>query len=345
MSHASHPKLISIAIPVFNEEANVERAYQAVVATMAKVATQYDWEIVFTDNHSSDRTFEILTELAQRDARVRVLRFSRNFGYQRSILTGYLHARGDAVVQLDCDLQDPPELILEFLDKWRQGYEVVYGIRRSRKEGIGITLARKAFYRLIHLVSEHNLPLDAGDFRLVDRRIIEELRKIEDRHLYLRGTIATLGFRQIGIAYDRHSRQQGESKFAWRDLVRLSLDGIVNQSMLPLRLATYTGLVASFVALAVMVSYVVASVMAGKNWPAGFTTLVVLILVSFSANSLFLGIMGEYLGRVYKQQKREPLAIIEYEIDSRPQAAAVVPLVRGEEVAHRGDVPSQAKTA
>jgi dolichol-phosphate mannosyltransferase len=308
---SSHTTLVSIVVPVLNEDANIRRLYETVRATLDPMREEYDFEIVFTDNHSTDRSFELLSELASEDLRVRVLRFSRNFGYQASIMTGYLNARGDVVVQLDCDLQDPPGMIVEFLDKWKAGYQVVYGVRRSRQEGFAITAARKAFYRIVNVMSEHPLPLDAGDFRLVDRRIVEELRKIEDATPYLRGMIATMGFRQLGIPYDRDARSAGESKFGWRDLTRLAVDGILNHSTMPLRLATYCSQLIFVVAVVVMAVYGVARMTIGRDWPAGFTTLSVLILVSTSLNALFFGIMGEYIGRIYRQVKKQPLTIVE----------------------------------
>ncbi|MCU0705140.1 MAG: glycosyltransferase family 2 protein [Fimbriiglobus sp.] len=313
-------KLISFAVPVFNEEGNVRRLYDTVQGVMAPHASRYRWEYVFTDNHSTDRTFELLTELAAADKAVRVLRFSRNFGYQRSILTGYLHAHGDAVVQLDCDLQDPPDLVPQMLAHWQAGHQVVFGVRRHRKEGFVITALRKVFYRLINLLSEQPLPLDAGDFRLVDRRVVEELRKLDDATPYLRGAIATLGFNQIGFTYDRQARQAGESKFRLKDLIRLGLDGILNHSVVPLQLATYVGAAAFVLAVVLAVVYAVGHLLVGQDWPAGFTTLAVLVLGSTGLNALFFGVMGEYVGRIYKQVKRGPLTVIEYTINTAPPA-------------------------
>jgi len=322
---ASARKLLSIVVPVLNEEHNIPRLYQAVQSTMAGLTERYDWELIFTDNHSTDRSFEVLRELASRDREVRVIRFSRNFGYQRSILTGYLASRGDAVVQLDCDLQDSPDLIHDFLAKWEEGYQIVYGVRRGRQEGWVITTARKVFYRLINALSEHELPLDAGDFRLVDRRIIEELRKLEDASPYLRGTIATLGFNQLGVPYDRNARTAGESKFKLRHLVGLALDGILNHSLAPLRLATYlSGLLFVGTVLFSLV-YFVGKIVAGAEWPAGFATLALLVLLSTSVNAFFFGILGEYLGRIFRQVKHGPLTIVEAELnrpggrDQRPE--------------------------
>lgn len=320
-------KLISICVPVYNEDQNIEPLYEALLLVMAQVSDRYDFELLFTDNHSSDRTFEVLERLARRDSRVRVMRFSRNFGFQRSIFTAYISARGAAAVEIDCDLQDPPALILEFIRRWESGYRVVYGVRSARKESWWMNLTRGVFYRLIDSLSEDELPLDAGDFRLVDRCVLEELRKFEDYQPYLRGTIATLGFDQIGIPYDRAERQHGESKFSFRELMGLALDGILNHSVVPLRIATYLGLAISASTLLAICGYLIGRLVLGRNWPPGFASIVVLILGSLSLNALFLGIIGEYLGRIYRQVKRRPLTIIERELNATgsrttdPQAA------------------------
>jgi dolichol-phosphate mannosyltransferase len=309
------PRLISIVVPVYNEEGNIEPLHAAVNAVFAKLGGRYDHEFVFTDNHSKDATPVELARLAARDPRVRVFRFSRNVGFQRSIYTGYMQARGDAAIQLDCDLQDPPELIVEFLKEWEAGKRIVYGIRRGRKEGFLITLTRKIFYRLIDRLSEDRLPHDAGDFRLVDRRVLDVLRRIDDDRPYLRGTLATLGFEQKGIEYDRAGRQRGESKFRFKDLVGLALDGILSHSTVPLRLATYTGLAVSIVTFLAIIVYVVGRLVAGRDWPAGFATTTILILLSLSLNAVFLGVIGEYVGRIYHQVRRRPTAIVETRID------------------------------
>ncbi len=175
--HGPERKLISIIVPVLNEDQNIARLYKTVNDTLAPLAPRYDVEFVFTDNHSTDNSYQMLKALGDSDPRVRVIRFSRNFGYQASIMTGYLNARGDAVIQLDCDLQDPPSMIVDFIHHWESGYRVVYGVRKQRKEGWLVTSLRKVFYRLINALSEHPLPVDAGDFRLVDRRIVDELAK------------------------------------------------------------------------------------------------------------------------------------------------------------------------
>jgi glycosyltransferase involved in cell wall biosynthesis len=315
-------KLISIVVPVYNEEGNIEPLVDAVSRVFEGVADRYEIEFVFTDNHSEDGTFAELSRAASRDARVRVFRFSRNFGFQRSIYTGYMQARGDAAVQLDCDLQDPPELIVVFLQAWEAGSKIVYGIRRGRKEGLPITTLRKVFYRLIDWLSEDRLPHDTGDFRLIDRRVIDVLRRIDDHKPYLRGTLATMGFDQRGIPYDREGRLRGQSKFKLRDLFALALDGILSHSTVPLRMATYTGLFVSVVTFLAISGYFIGRLVVGVAWPAGFATVTILILLSLSLNALFLGIIGEYVGRIYHQVRRRPLTIIETEIDHAPERGA-----------------------
>ena len=307
-------KLISIVIPVYNEEENVENLYETVLGVMEAEAERYDIEFVFTDNHSTDATFEKLKGIAANNPRVRVFRFSRNFGYQKSIYTGYMKARGDAAIQLDCDLQDPPSLIPQFLRLWEQGYQVVYGVRRTRKEGWLLHSTRRAFYWLLDALTNDPLPRDAGDFRLIERRIIVELRKVRDTNLYIRGRIATMGFKQIGVPYDRDERRHGESKFGLASMVGFAVDAVISHSVVPLRLATYLGLFTIMAAFVGMVGYVVAYFWAGKEWPAGFTTIVLLILLNVGLTSLFLGIIGEYLARIYEQLKMSPETIIEVQI-------------------------------
>lgn len=309
--------LISIIVPVYNEEANIEALYDAVNGTLEKIADRYIWEFIFTDNCSTDNTFECLERLAARDHRVRVYRFTRNFGFQRSILTGYRLARGKAAVQIDCDLQDPPEVILDFVRLWESGYKVVYGIRRSRPEPFPMHALRRMFYRLIDRLSSNDLPQDAGDFRLIDRCVLDLLHDYHDENPYLRGYIASLGYRQIGVTYDRAARRHGKSAFGLASLLNLALDGIVNHSILPLRLASAFGILLSIVAIIAMAVYVGLWVYSA-NWPKGFATLVLIMLISFATNAIFLGIIGEYIARIYRQAKPGPLTIVERFID-RPE--------------------------
>jgi dolichol-phosphate mannosyltransferase len=307
-------KLITISIPVFNEEDNIDRLLERLDA-MVRSNSRYDFEFLFTDNASTDNTFAKLAERAALDRRIRVLRFSRNFGFQRSILTNFLNARGDAAIQIDADLQDPPELITEFLTKWEQGYKVVYGIRRRRVENRLLKLARALHYRLIQALSEVPVPLDAGDFRLVDRVIITALGRQGDQAPYIRGMIASLGYAQIGIAYDRSPRVAGHTKFSLGALVRLSIDGICSQSTLPIQYITTFGFITSFFSAIFVLAYFIIYLVSGGTVVRGFTTLVLLILISMSLQALFIGVIGEYIGRIYNNVRSQQLTIIADRID------------------------------
>lgn len=307
-------KLISIVIPALNEESNVEAAYVRLQKIFEALSERFDFELIFTDNHSNDRTFEIIRDIAAHDPRIRAVRFARNVGYQRSILSGYLLSKGDAVIQLDCDLQDPPELIPEMIRMWEEGNDVVYGIRRSRKEGFLITLMRRAFYKIVDALSEDSLPQNAGDFRLVDKKLVKVLGEMRSKSPYLRGQIAAAGFRQKGFEYDRSARTSGETKFSLGSLVKLSADAIVSHSVLPLRLAAYVGFFFTFMSIIAIFGYFAVAIVS-RSWPPGFATLVILGFLNIGIVSLFLGILGEYFIRVIEQVTIGPISIIEDQVN------------------------------
>lgn len=312
------PRLISIVIPVYNEQNNVRRCYEAIKEVARDIAPRYRVEIIFTDNHSTDRTFGILHEIAAEDPSVRVLRFVRNFGINKSILTGYRHARGDAAVQIDCDLQDPPSLIPEFIKRWERGHDVVVGLRVKRDESRLLELSRRMYYRLLFALTNDPVIPDAGEFRLVDRSILDQLRSINDAEPYVRGIISSLARRQVGIPYERRRREFDKSKFPLGRLILLAVDGLLSHTILPLRLAFIVGIVISFLALCLSSYYLAARLLFDARWPSGFATLSILILFGTALNALFLGIIGEYLGRIYVQLRLRPTTVIEERIDTDP---------------------------
>jgi len=314
-------RLISLVMPVYNEEANVDRAYAALTA-LFETLPSYELEFVFTDNHSEDATFDCLAALARADDRVKVIRFNRNYGFQRSLLVAYRHASGNAAIQIDCDLQDPPELIRKFLELWEEGHDVVVGLRRRRHEQPLLTWGRRAFYLLLSRISDEQITRDAGDFRLVDRSVIDRLRTVDDLNPYVRGIVSSFAARAIGIPYDRLPRRHGRSKFPMRKLVGFALDGILGHSILPLRLASYVGLSISFVTFMLSLAYVVGALFAGRSWPSGFATVIVVILFGISLNAIFLGIIGEYVSRIYQQVRHRPLVVIERTINIAVEDAA-----------------------
>jgi dolichol-phosphate mannosyltransferase len=310
---------VSVLIPALNEEDTVRTAYERVIAVFDGMLG-YEPEIIFTDNHSTDRTFEILSEIAARDTRVRVIRFSRNLGYQRSVLHAYRAATGACAVQLDCDMQDPPELIPEMLRLWRNGNHVVYGVRKSLPDGPVTAAMRRLFYATIARLSEDNLPRNAGEFRLVDRRILDELQRVDDRSPYVRGMISGMGFTQVGLPYDRAARTAGESKFPLRAMLSLAVDGLVNHSLLPLRIASLTSLIVGTITFLLAMGYVIGALLFGQDWPAGFATTTALLLISITLNAMFFGILGEYLGRIFLQVKDLGRPLVEVELNAKPRA-------------------------
>lgn len=315
MSELSKKLLVSLVVPVFNEEANVEAAYRAIDETFAGVADRYDFEIIFTDNHSTDRTFEIISRLAKQDSRIRSVRFTRNFGFHRSVLTGYRLSRGDAAVQIDCDLQDPPAVVLEFLEAWEKGHDLVFGVRRERNDGQSYQWARRNFYRLLKRVSNDNIQIDSGDFRLLDRSLLDQIAQIHDASPYVRGLTSAISSNQIGVRYDRRPRMAGQSKFPLRRLISLAIDALLAHSIFPLRLATYTGLIISVTMFLFGIFYITAKVALGIDMPAGFATTTTLLLFGISLNAIFLGIIGEYIGRIYDQVRVRPLTVVERSVN------------------------------
>jgi glycosyltransferase involved in cell wall biosynthesis len=313
-------KLISVLIPVYNEEGNIRRAYEAVRDAFEPLKDRYAFEIIFTDNHSTDGSIGIISELARADQRVRAVRFARNFGFQKSVLTAYRLASGDAAIQLDCDLQDPPSLFPKFIQLWEQGHDVVVGIRRFRQENQLLQWARRSYYRLLKKVSDDNLMLDSGDFRLIDRSVLDQLHEINDVAPYTRGLTSMLATKQIGVPYDRQVRQSGESKFPIVKLLALAVDGLITHSIFPLRLAAYVGIATSIVTCLASFGYILLRLFFGFNWPAGFATTTVLLLFGISLNGIFLGIIGEYVGRIYNQVRLRPTTVIEYSVNFPKEA-------------------------
>ncbi len=317
---------ITFAIPVLNEAQNISRLYDRLVAIADDLGERYEFEFFFTDNCSSDETWGLLQALAAADARVRGLRFSRNYGFQASILANYMSCSGDAIIQLDADLQDPPELAREFLARWEEGYQVVYGIRRSRKESPLMNFARRVGYSVINRLSNHEIPRHVGDFRLIDRSVVELLKHFNDYSPYLRGAIASLGLKQVGIEYDREKREFGESKFSVGALIDLGLDGLFNYSRVPIRVAALCG--AAAIAFSVLWTLVVILTrILQPDLPSGFASTQILVLFSLGLNSLFLGIIGEYVLRIYMNVRKGPLVVIDgtMNMDHSARVSTIVP--------------------
>lgn len=298
---------LSVVVPVFNEEENIPELYRRLRAVLPQVVQE--WEILFVDDGSRDRSWELIRALAAQDPRVRGLRFSRNFGHQMAFAAGLDHARGQAVVIMDADLQDPPELIPELVAKHREGYEVVYAVRVARHgETAFKKLTAKLFYRLLARITAVQIPLDTGDFRLMGPRAVEAFRRLPERHRFTRGLVAWLGFPQTGVPYERAPRHAGTTKYPLRKMLRFALDAITSFSHLPLQLATWLGFVVSAFAF-FYILVVLALKLAGISWP-GYTSLMAAILFLGGVQLLMVGLLGEYVGRIYDEVKHRPLYLV-----------------------------------
>jgi polyisoprenyl-phosphate glycosyltransferase len=321
--------LVSVVVPCFNEEQVLRDTNRRLIATLERTPAKF--EIIYVDDGSMDSTAQILRRLAGQDERVRVVGFSRNFGHQMAITAGLEHASGDAVVVIDADLQDPPEVILEFLQKWMDGYDIAYGVRAERDGETAFKVwTAKAFYRCIDRLSDTRIPLDTGDFRLMDRRVVDALLSMPERDRFVRGMVSWLGFSQVAVRYRRAARPAGVTKFSFFKMVRFALDGIFSFSVLPLRLATWTGFLASGLAIFAILYSAYARIF-GTGWVKGWTSTVIAVLFLGGVQLVCLGVIGEYIGRIYGETKRRPLYVVRermgFELSSRAEVDAMQPRV------------------
>lgn len=301
--------LLSIIVPCFNEDSVIRETHRSLVAAMEQLP-EGDYELIYVDDGSRDGSLQILHEFQLADPRVRVIALSRNFGHQIAVTAGLEHASGDAVVVIDADLQDPPGVILEMLDRWRQGVDVAYGARSERKGETAFKLwTAKAFYRFINRFSEVEIPLDTGDFRFMDRLVVDALLTMPERDRFLRGLVAWVGFRQEPVFFNRAARRAGETKYPLKRMLRFAADGILSFSSVPLRLAVYMGFLTSGLALLGIV-YALALRLFTDVWVTGWTLLFIAMLLLGGVQLLFLGVIGEYLGRIYGEVKRRPLYVV-----------------------------------
>ena len=313
----TQPAPLSVVAPVLNEEETLRTFYERTCAALEGT----DFELVLVDDGSSDSTPQILDRLAEEDPRVRVIRLSRNFGYQAAVSAGIDHARGEAVVTIDADLQDPPELIEDLVARWRDGADVVYAVRRDRAGESRAKLATaRWFSSLFSRLAQLEIPAGAGDFRLLDRRAVEALRRMPERSRFLRGMVVWVGFNQSSVPYDRDPRYAGSTRYRWRTLVRISLDALSSFSRVPLQVATIAGFAISFLAF-LGIPYVIVNRLLGF-YVEGVSTLLFAILLLGGIQLIFLGIIGEYISRIYDEVKRRPL----YVVSERRNAEAAEPV-------------------
>lgn len=304
----THPRY-SIIAPCFNEEGVLHELHRRLVEVMDQ--TGETWELVLVNDGSRDRTPELMRELRAQDERVKVVDFARNFGHQIAVTAGLDFVRGDAIIIIDADLQDPPELILQMIAKWKQGFEVVYAVRTKRQgETWFKEFTAKLFYRIIYRITDVKIPLDTGDFRLMDRKVVEAIKQMRERHRFIRGMTSWVGFKQTGVEYERQVRYAGETHYPFRKMLKFAIDAITSFSYAPLQVATYLGFVVATIS-ALFVIFVIFARLFMEDHPfLGQATTLVVVLFLGGVQLITLGIIGEYLGRIYDEVKGRPLYLV-----------------------------------
>jgi dolichol-phosphate mannosyltransferase len=304
-------KLISIVTPCYNEELNALEHFQQVSQVIDGYRQEFDFEHIYTDNCSQDNTYDVLAKIADQHQNVKVIRFSNNIGANRAIFMGLKHAKGDAVVLIQADLQDPPALIAKFIEYWKEGYEVVYGKIQTRDEGLLLRNLRKLYYYLIDSFSDVPIPQGAGEFRITSRRVLDALLAYQEDDLYIRGAIARIGFRQMPISYQRLARHKGESSNNYLRLISYAINGFVSTSIAPIRLVSTFGIIFSIVGFLLTFLVILAKIFFPEAAPQGFTTLATLITFFAGLQLLGIGVIGEYMRKTYQQVLSRPLGFIE----------------------------------
>lgn len=306
------PIQYSFVVPAYNEEENAPVLYTKIVQLMANIAD--DWELIYVNDGSRDNTLAILRDLAQKDKRVRYIDLSRNFGHQAALTAGLDASTGQAVISLDCDLQDPPELITEMIQKWQQGYDIVYARRRKRQDNFLKKYTAIWYYRLLDRFAEIKMPRNVGDFRLVDRKVQDYLTQMKEKAIYLRGMVAWLGFKTTYVEFDRPEREHGVPGYTWEKSIRLAMDGLLSFSLFPLKLGFVLGGFTIFIGF-LFLTYMVFDTLANNAEYELIKWLSVAIFMAMGLQFIFMWLLGEYVGRIYEDTKRRPIYVINEKVN------------------------------
>jgi len=308
MNQTARPRY-SIIAPIFNEEGNIELLYERITKVMD--STGESWELILVNDGSIDRSPDMIDDLARRNEHVRTIHFARNFGHQTAVTAGIDYARGEAIVLIDADLQDPPELILEMIERWKAGFQVVYAVRAERKgESAFKLLTAKVFYRVIYRITDVSIPVDTGDFRLMDRRVVDALKSMREHNRFIRGMTSWVGFKQTGVSYVREARHAGETKYPLKKMIRFATDAITGFSYFPLQIMIYVSLVLGILALIAIPIVAFLRLEQGMPFLGGQATTVIIILLMSSFQLFFLFILGQYVARTYDEARNRPLYIV-----------------------------------
>jgi len=303
----SKPPKYSLVIPVYNEEANLQELNSEIKQVMSKLNESY--EVIYINDGSRDHSLLVLRDLVKKDKNVKFLSFSRNFGHQAALTAGLDHAKGQAIISMDSDLQDPPQLLPEMIEKWKQGYEIVYARRKRRHDSFFKKYTALAYYRLLNKFSEVKIPRNVGDFRLIDRKVLDELKGMREKARYLRGMVAWLGFRFTFVDFDRPERKNGKTNYTLTKMARLAMNGILNFSLLPLKLGLFMGLASIFVGIIFLI-YMIIDILLNSTIYQLYKWLAVILLIFAGIQFMFLWIIGEYIGRIHNETKDRPLYVI-----------------------------------
>jgi len=303
--------LLTVVAPIYFGETSINEFYNRTKKVLINLESKIDHEIIFVDDGSKDKSLDILKELCQKDEKVGVISFSRNFGHQIAITAGIDHANGEAIIIIDGDLQDPPEIIPEMLKKWEEGYKVVYGVRKKRKGENFIKLSTaKLFYRIIRHLSDVDLPVDAGDFRLIDKKVADILRSMREENRYIRGIVSWIGFPQSGLLYERDRRYAGKTTYTFKKMIKLAIDGLVGFSDKPLKITAYLGFFITFISFLLVLKIVIDKIINPQLSISGWASLMVTLIFLGGIQMISIGIIGLYLGRQYSEVKRRPIYVV-----------------------------------
>lgn len=299
----------SIVAPIFNEEGNIDLLYERLVKVMD--ATEEPWELILVNDGSRDRSPELMNKLAEKDPRVKTIHFARNFGHQTAVTAGIDHSSGDATILIDADLQDPPELILDMIERWKAGFHVVYAVREKRMGESWFKLfTAKMFYRIIYRITDVDIPVDTGDFRLMDHKVVNVLKQMREHNRFIRGMTSWVGFKQTGVSYVREARHSGETKYPFKKMVRFAMDAVTSFSYFPLQIMVYVAAVMGILGLIAIPLVAILRLSLGESFFGGQATTIVLVLLIGSFQMFFLFILGQYVARTYDETRNRPLYVI-----------------------------------
>jgi glycosyltransferase involved in cell wall biosynthesis len=302
---------ISYILPIYNEEGNIDLFYKELCAALKPSSDKYNYELIFINDGSKDTSLEKLAALAKKDKRVALLNFSRNFGHQAAITAGLDYADGDAVIIMDTDLQDPPEVSLQLIEKWQEGYDVVYAQRKSRQDGLFKRISANLYYRVLSSTADIVIPRNTGDFRLMDHRVVVELRKFREHNRYMRGLVSYLGFKQVALPFDRQARHAGESGYPFKKMVQFATDGILSFSTTPIKFMNNLGLAVALLSFLAFIAVGVVKLLDPSKLVPGWAFIIMSIFFIGGVQLIMMGVLGSYIGRTYLEVQGRPLYIIE----------------------------------